>query len=91
MPYFLRVGRTISTAHADNSPIGLNSEKSSLLSQLYQKATMKLLSKQKEKGFQETANFSKSLEIPYFKPISVLFYLFRDSRHTVSTWLERTE
>ncbi len=52
---------------------------------------MKLLSKQKEKGFQETANFSKSLEIPYFKPISVLFYLFRDSRHTVSTWLERTE
>ena len=50
---------------------------------------MKLLSKQKEKGFQETANFSKSLEIPYFKPISVLFYLFRDSRHTVSTWLDR--
>lgn len=37
---------------------------------------MKLLSKQKEKGFQETANFSKSLEIPYFKPISVLFTCF---------------
>lgn len=91
MPYFLRVGRTISTAHADNSPIVSTAKKVVYCLNSIKRQTMKLLSKQKEKGFQETANFSKSLEIPYFKPISVLFYLFRDSRHTVSTWLERTE
>ena len=45
-----------------------------------------LLSKQKEKGFLETAKIGKSLGIPYFKTISVCFYLFRDRRHTVSTW-----
>ena len=44
-----------------------------------------LLSKQKEKGFLETAKIGKSLGIPYFKTISVCFYLFRDRRHTVST------
>ena len=29
--------------------------------------------KTRKKGFRETAKFSKSLGIPYFKPISVLF------------------
>ena len=44
--------------------------------------------KTRKKGSQETAKNCKSLGIPYFKPISVLFYLFRDRRHTVSTWPE---
>ena len=49
---------------------------------------MTLFVKTRKKGSQETAKIGKSLGIPYFKPISVLFYLFRDSRQTVSTWLE---
>ena len=37
---------------------------------------------------QKSSLLSQLYEIPYFKPISVLFYLFRDRRHTVSTWVE---
>lgn len=55
------------------------------LSSTYQKADYDAIVKTRKKGFQETANFSKSLGIPCFKPISVLFYLFLDSRQTVST------
>ena len=62
--------------------------KSSLLSQLYENPDYDAIVKTRKKGFQETAKCGKSLEIPYFKPISVLFYLFRDRRHTVSTWVE---
>ena len=62
--------------------------KSSLLSQLYENPDYDAIVKTRKKGFQETAKCGKSLEIPYFKPISVLFYLFRDRRHTVSTWLD---
>ena len=51
----------------------------------YQKADYNAIVKTRKKGFQETAKFSKSLGIPYFKPISVLFYLFRNRRTTVST------
>ena len=54
----------------------------------YQKTDYDAIVKTRKKGFQETARCGKSLGIPYFKPISVLFYLFRDSRHTVSTWSE---
>ena len=61
--------------------------KSSLLSQLYENPDYDAIVKTWKKGFQETAKSDKSLGIPYFKPISVLFYLFRDRRHTVSTWL----
>ena len=49
---------------------------------------MTLLSKHEKRDSGRLPIFSKSLGIPYFKPISVLFYLFRDSRHTVSTWNE---
>lgn len=52
-----------------------------------QKSDYGAIVKTRKKGFQETAKFSKSLEIPYFEPVSVLFYLFCDRRHTVSTWL----
>ena len=62
--------------------------KSGLLSQLYENPDYDAIVKTRKKGFQETAKCGKSLEIPYFKPISVLFYLFRDRRHTVSTWLD---
>ena len=62
--------------------------KSSLLSQLYENPDYDAIVKTRKKGFQETAKCGKSLEIPYFKPISVLFCLFRDRRHTVSTWVE---
>ena len=53
---------------------------------VYQKADDNAIVKTRKKGFRETAKCGKSLGIPYFKPISVLFYLFRDSRHAVSTW-----
>ena len=65
--------------------------KKQFLVSTYQKADYDAIVKTRKKGSQETAKIGKSLGIPYFKPISVLFYLFRDSRHTVSTWLERTE
>ena len=45
--------------------------------------------KTRKKGFRETAKFGKSRGIPYFKRISVLFYLSRDRRTTVSTWLDK--
>ena len=72
-----------------NLTIVLSSQqaKSSLLSQLYENPDYDAIVKTRKKGFQETAKSDKSLGIPYFKPISVLFYLFRDRRHTVSTWL----
>ena len=54
--------------------------KSSLLSQLYENPDYDAIVKTRKKGFQETAKCGKSLEIPYFKPISVLFYLFRDKK-----------
>ena len=53
-----------------------------------QKSDYDAIVKTRKKGFRETAKIRKSLGIPYFKPISVLFYLFRDRRHTVSTWVE---
>lgn len=46
---------------------------------------MTLLSKHEKKGFREAAKYGKSFGIPYFKPNALLFYSFRDSRHTVST------
>ena len=64
------------------------SAKKQFLVSTYQKADDNAIVKTRKKGFRETAYFSKSLEIPYFMPILVLFYLFRDRRHTVSTWNE---
>ena len=66
------------------------SAKKQFLVSTYQKTDYDAIVKTREKGFQETAKSEKSLEIPYFKPVSVLFYLFRDRRHTVSTWVEET-
>ena len=43
----------------------------------YQKADDNAIVKTRKKGFREIAKFGKSLGIPYFKPISVLFYLLR--------------
>ena len=54
----------------------------------YQKADYDVIVKTRKKGFRETAKFGKSLGIPYFNPISVLFYLLRDRRTAVSTWVE---
>ena len=44
--------------------------------------------KTRKKGFRETAKCGKSLGIPIFLGFLELFYLFRDRRHTVSTWVE---
>ena len=39
----------------------------------YQKADYDAIVKTRKKGFRETAKCGKSLGIPYFKPVSVLF------------------
>ena len=59
--------------------------KKQFLVSTYQTTDYDAIVKTRKKGFREIAKISKSLGIPYFKPISVLFYLFRDRRHTVST------
>ena len=60
--------------------------KKQFLVSTYQNSGYDTIVKTRKKGFLETAKCGKSLGIPYFKPISVLFYLLRDSRHAVSTW-----
>ena len=62
--------------------------KKQFLVSICQKSDYDAIVKTLKKGVQETAKCGKSLRIPCFKPVSVLFYLFRDRRHTVSTWNE---
>ena len=65
----------------------LNSEKSSLLSQPCQNPGDRTIVKAKRKGIPGGCQIRQSLEIPLFLGFSELFYLFRDRRTTVSTWL----
>ena len=82
--------RYLTGLRARNLTIVLSSQqpKKQLLVSTYQTADDDAIVKIRKKGFQEMAKCGKSLETPYFKPISVLFYLFRDRRHTVSTCSE---
>ena len=53
-----------------------------------QKADYDAIVGTRKKGIPGDCQNCKSLGIPYFKPVSVLYSLFRDKRHTVSTWVE---
>ena len=66
----------------------LNSQKSSFLSQPVKRQTMTLLSKHEKRDSRRLPNAANLSESLYFWAFLELFYLFRDSKTTVSTWLE---
>ena len=66
----------------------LNRRKSSFLSQPVKRQTMTLLSKHEKRDSRRQPNAANLSESLYFWAFLELFYLFRDSKTTVSTWLE---
>ena len=66
----------------------LNSQKSSFLSQLYENPDSGAIVKTQKRDSGRLLNSANLSESLYLWVFLELFYLFRDRRHTVSTWNE---